>query len=549
MCQEIVKFLPEVYFATMLAGNWSKMGRQCSRTFSHFRIASGRAQNGNTSATKIMCQEIVKLLPEVYFETMLAGKLAKMHRQCFRMFAHLRIASGTAQNCNTSATKIMGQKIMKFLPELYFEDRLARKLSQMRRQSFRMLSHFRIASGTAQNGNTSANKIMGQEIMKLLPEIYFEDRLAGNLSQMRRQSFKTFSHFRIASGTAQNGNTTATKIMCQEIVKLLPEVYFTTMLARNWSKMRRQCSKTFSHFRIALGMAQNGNTSATKIMCQEIVKFLPEVYFATMLAGDLSKMRRQSSTMFSHLQIAFGTAQNGNTSATKIMGQEIMKFLPELYFEDRLAGKLSQMRRQSFRTCSDFRIASGTAQNGNTSATKIMCQEIVKFLPEVYFATMLAGNWSKMGRQCSRTFSHFRIASGTAQNGNTSATKIMGQDIMKLLPEIYFEDRLAGKLSAMRRQWFKMFSYLRIASGTAQNGNTSATKIISQEIVLEVFLILAGILSSICRQCFRRFPHTRIAFGTAQNAEKSAQNLAKNSFQMLFYILICLKTFPEISNA
>ena len=31
---------------------------------------------------------------------------------------------------------------------------------------------------------------------------------------------------------------------------------------------------------------------------------LPEVYFATMLSGDLSKMRRQSFRMFSHLQIA-----------------------------------------------------------------------------------------------------------------------------------------------------------------------------------------------------------------------------------------------------
>jgi len=45
--------------------------------------------------------------------------------------------------------------------------------------------------------------------------------------------------------------------------------------------------------------------------------------------------------------------------------------------------------------------------------------------------------------------------------------------------------------------------------------------------MLEVFLMLAGILSSVCRQCFRMFSHTRIAFGTAQNAEKSAQNPAK----------------------
>jgi len=372
---------------------------------------------------------------------------------------------------------------MKLLQQVYFADVLAGNLSKMRRQCFRMFAHLRIASGTAQNGNTSANKRMGQEIVKLLPEIYFEDRLAGNLSQMRRQSFRTFSHFQIASGAAQNGNKTATKIMCQEIVKLLPEVYFTTMLAGKWSKIRRQCSRTFSHFRIASGKAQNGNTSATKIIGQEIVKFLPEVYFATMLAGNLSQMRRQSSTMFFHLQIASGAAQNGNTLATKIMGQEIMKLLPEIYFEDRLAGKLSRIRRQSFRTCSHFRIASGTDLNGNTSATKIMCQENMKLLPEVYFTTMLAGNWSNIRRQCSRTFSHFWIASGTAQNGNTSATKIIGQEIVKFLPEVYFATMLAGNLSQMRRQSSTMFFHLQIASGTAQNGNTLATKIMGQEIM------------------------------------------------------------------
>jgi len=175
----------------------------------------------------------MKLVQEVYFADVLAGNLSKRGRQCFRMFAHLRIASGTAQNGNTSATKIMGQEIVKLLREVYFATRLDRNLSKMHWQFFKMFSHLQIASGTAQNGNTSANKIMGQEIVKLLPEIYFEDRLAGNLSQMRRQSFRTFSHFRIASGKAQNGNKTATKIMCQEIVKLLPEVYFTTMLAGN----------------------------------------------------------------------------------------------------------------------------------------------------------------------------------------------------------------------------------------------------------------------------------------------------------------------------
>ena len=112
---------------------------------------------------------------------------------------------------------------------------------------------------------------------------------------------------------------------------------------------------------------------------------------------------------------------------------------------------------------------------------------------------------------------------------------------MKMLPQVYFATMLAGKLSKMHQQSFKMFSHLRISSGMAKNGNTSATKIMGQEIMLEVIFMLAGILSSICRQCFRMFSHTRIAFGTAQNAEKSAQNPAKNSFQMLFNILICLK--------
>jgi len=252
----------------------------------------------------------------------------------------------------------------------------------------------------------------------------------------------------------------------------------------------------FSHFRIVSGMAQNGNTLATQIMGQEIVKLLPEVYFATMPAGKLSKMRRQCSTMFPHIRIAFGTTQNGNTSATKIMGQEIVKLLPKVYFATMPAGKLSKMHRQSFRMFSHLRIASSTAQNGNTSAIKVMCQEIVKLLPEVYFATMLARNLSKM-----------------------------------------------------RQQSFRMFLHIWIASRMAQNGNTSATTIMGQEIVLEVFLTLAGILSSICRECFRMFSHTQIACSTAQNAEKSAQNPAKNSFQMLFNILICLKTSPEISNA
>jgi len=127
-------------------------------------------------------------------------------------------------------------------------------------------------------------------------------------------------------------------------------------------------------------------------MCQEIMKLLLEVYFATMLVGNLSKMRRQSFRMFFHLRIASGKAQNGNTSATKIIGQEIVKLLPEVCFAPMLAGNLSKMRRQSLRMFSHLRIASGKAQNGNTSTTKIMFQKIIKLPPEVYFATMLAGN-------------------------------------------------------------------------------------------------------------------------------------------------------------
>jgi len=234
----------------------------------------------------------VKLLPEMKFADRLAGKLSKMHQQCFRMFPHIRIAFGTTQNSNTSTTKI------KLLPEVCFATMPAGKLSKMHRQSFKMFSHFRIASGMAQNGNTSATKIMCQEIVKLLPEVYFMTMLAGKQSKMRRQSFRMFSHIRIAFGTAQNGNMSATKIMCQEIVKLLLEVYFMTMLAGKLSKMRRQSFRMFAHIRIASSMSKDGNTSATKIMGQEIMKLLLEVYFATMLAGKLSKMCWQCFRMF-----------------------------------------------------------------------------------------------------------------------------------------------------------------------------------------------------------------------------------------------------------
>ena len=94
------------------------MHQQSFRMFSHFRIVSGMAQNGNTLATKIMCQEMVKLLPEVYFAPMLAGKLSEMRRQYFKMFSHLRTVSGMARNGNTSAIKIIGQEIVKLLLEI-----------------------------------------------------------------------------------------------------------------------------------------------------------------------------------------------------------------------------------------------------------------------------------------------------------------------------------------------------------------------------------------------------------------------------------------------
>jgi len=90
-----------------------------------------------------------------------------------------------------------------------------------------------IVSGTAQNGNTSATKRMGHEIMKLLPEVYFAPKLAGNLSKMHQQCIRMFFHLRTASGMAQNGNTSATKTMGHEIMKLLPEVFLAPMLARN----------------------------------------------------------------------------------------------------------------------------------------------------------------------------------------------------------------------------------------------------------------------------------------------------------------------------
>jgi len=38
-----------------------------------------------------MRQKVVKLLQQVYFVDMLAGKLFKMRQQCFRMFSHTRI--------------------------------------------------------------------------------------------------------------------------------------------------------------------------------------------------------------------------------------------------------------------------------------------------------------------------------------------------------------------------------------------------------------------------------------------------------------------------
>jgi len=50
----------------------------------------------------------VKLLPEMYFTDMFAGKSSKMHRKWFRKFHHTWIAFGTAQNGNTSAANNNG---------------------------------------------------------------------------------------------------------------------------------------------------------------------------------------------------------------------------------------------------------------------------------------------------------------------------------------------------------------------------------------------------------------------------------------------------------
>jgi len=115
----------------------------------------------------------------------------------------------------------------------------------MHRQCFRTFSHLRIASGMAQNGNTSATKTMGEAIMKTLPEVYFATMLAGTLSKMRPQCIRMFSHFRIASGTAQNGNTSATKTMCQEIVKLLPECILHQCPPENYPKCVGSVSECF----------------------------------------------------------------------------------------------------------------------------------------------------------------------------------------------------------------------------------------------------------------------------------------------------------------
>jgi len=50
----------------------------------------------------------VKLLPEMYFTDMFAGKSSKMHRQWFQKFSHTVIAFGTTQNGNKSAAKNNG---------------------------------------------------------------------------------------------------------------------------------------------------------------------------------------------------------------------------------------------------------------------------------------------------------------------------------------------------------------------------------------------------------------------------------------------------------
>jgi hypothetical protein len=56
---------------------------------------------------------------------------------------------------------------------------------------------------------------------------------------------------------------------------------------------------------------------------------LPAVFFAEILAGKLSRVRRQCLRRFPHTQITFRTPQNVGTLATKLIAHG-MAILPEM---------------------------------------------------------------------------------------------------------------------------------------------------------------------------------------------------------------------------
>jgi len=82
--------------------------------FSLTWIAFGIAKNGNTLATGKKAQEMVKLLLEVFFATMLARKLSRMRWQCFRMFPP---HSDCLQHC-PKCRKIGKKSGKEFIPDV-----------------------------------------------------------------------------------------------------------------------------------------------------------------------------------------------------------------------------------------------------------------------------------------------------------------------------------------------------------------------------------------------------------------------------------------------
>jgi len=65
-----------------------------------------------------------------------------------------------------------------------------------------------------------------------------------------------------------------------------------------------------------------------------------------------------------------------------------------------------------------------------------MRQEMMKLLQSVFCRICLAENYPKSVGSVSECFPTLRLPLASTQNGNTSAAKIMGQEIMKLLPEM-----------------------------------------------------------------------------------------------------------------